>query len=44
MVEAHVEEPDPIDSVRLLRPGDERRGEEAASQGPEERPPGNCHV
>src|SRR5713226_8079088 len=30
MVEAHVEEPDPIDSLRRLRLDSERRGEEAA--------------
>jgi hypothetical protein len=39
MVEAHVEEPDPIDSLRLLRPDGERRGEEAACHGADECPP-----
>jgi len=34
MVEANVEEPDPIDSLRLLRLGAERRGEETASKRP----------
>jgi hypothetical protein len=37
MVEAHVEEPDPIDSLRLLR-GGERRGEETASNSRDEGP------
>jgi hypothetical protein len=29
MVEAHVKEPNPIDSLRRLRPGSKRRGKEA---------------
>jgi hypothetical protein len=39
MVEAHVKEPDPIDSLRRLRLDRERRGEEAACNSREESPP-----
>jgi hypothetical protein len=39
MVETDMKQPDPRHLPRRLRLDGERRGEEATSQGPEERPP-----